>query len=45
MVYSDSSNGFWTLDPVTYVVSAYSNLLDGIIFEFQILSETHIRVE
>lgn len=34
MVHSDTSNGFWTLDPVVYVVSASSDLFEGKIFEF-----------
>lgn len=36
MVHSDTSNGFWTLDPVVYVVSASSDLFEGKIFEFEI---------
>lgn len=39
MVYSDTSSGFWTLDLLTYVISAYSNLCDGKFFEFEILNK------
>lgn len=45
MVHSDTSNGFWTLDPVMYFVSAYSDLLGGKISEFEILDETHMWAE
>lgn len=41
MVYSDTSSGFWTLDLLTYVISAYSNLCDRKFFEFEILNESH----
>lgn len=37
MVHSDTSNGFLTLDLVTYVF-IYSKLLDEKIFEFEILN-------
>lgn len=40
VVHSDTSNGFWTLDPVMYAISTNSDFLDEKFFEFDILDET-----